>query len=190
VAILPKPSVVWVDTTIFIVILSVKLPEGTILLLMMKKILPLLISIFIAESAGIIGSLFTISEITTWYATLIKPSFSPPNWLFGPVWTILYCLMGLSAFLIWKKRKSPAARVGLAIYGANLVANSLWSIVFFGFHRPDLALLVIFILWSTIVIMIKRFWPINQLASILLVPYLLWVSFATILNFAILKLNP
>lgn len=157
---------------------------------MMKKVLPLLVSIVIAESAGIIGSVFTFSEITTWYATLIRPSFSPPNWLFGPVWTTLYCLMGISAFLIWQKRKTRLARAGLVIYGVNLVANSLWSIVFFGLHRPDMALLVVFVLWSTIVIMIKRFWPINQLASLLLIPYLLWVTFATFLNFTIYRLNP
>lgn len=156
---------------------------------MMKKILPLLVSIIIAEAAGIIGSLFTFKEIPTWYAFLIKPSFSPPNWLFGPVWTTLYCLMGLSAFLIWQKRKSSAAKTGLVIYGGNLVLNVLWSIVFFGLHRPDLALLVIFFLWSTIVIMILRFWPLNKIASLLLVPYLAWVTFATYLNYAILALN-
>lgn len=156
----------------------------------MKKLLPLLVSIVIAEAAGIIGSVFTFSEITSWYATLVRPSFSPPNWLFGPVWTTLYCLMGISAFLIWQKRKTRVARAGLVIYAVNLVANSLWSIVFFGLHRPDLALIVIFVLWSTIVIMIKRFWPINQLASLLLIPYLLWVTFATFLNFTIYRLNP
>jgi tryptophan-rich sensory protein len=141
----------------------------------MKKLLSLLVSILIAEAAGIIGSAFTIKEIPTWYATLVRPSFSPPNWVFGPVWTSLYCLMGISTFLIWQKRKSPVARSGLTIYGVNLVANILWSVVFFGFHRPDLALLVILILWSTIIVMIKRFWSVNQLASLLLIPYLLLV---------------
>lgn len=156
---------------------------------MIKKLLPLVISIFVAEAAGIIGSVFTFSEIPAWYATLVKPSFSPPNWIFGPVWTTLYCLMGISAFLIWQKRKSVAARTGLLVYGANLVANSLWSIVFFGMHRPDLALLVIFVLWSTIVVMIVRFWKINKIASLLLVPYLCWVTFATFLNYSIYSLN-
>jgi tryptophan-rich sensory protein len=156
----------------------------------MKRLLPLLVSVLIAEAAGIIGSVFTIKEIPVWYAALLKPSFSPPNWVFGPVWTSLYCLMGISAFLIWQKRKSPVARSGLTIYGVNLVANMLWSVVFFGFHRPEAGLLVILILWSTIIVMIKRFWPINQLASLLLIPYLLWVTFATFLNFAIFRLNP
>lgn len=155
----------------------------------MKKVLPLIISVLLAEGAGILGSFFTIKEIPTWYATLIKPSFSPPNWIFGPVWTTLYCLMGISAFLIWQKRNLITARKGLTIYAANLVANTLWSIVFFGLRNPGLALLVIFFLWSTIVLMIIRFWKINKLASVLMVPYLLWVTFATLLNFAIFSLN-
>lgn len=144
----------------------------------------LIISLLLPQLAGLVGSLFTFSAIPTWYATLNKPSFSPPNWIFGPVWTILYILMGISLYLVWSKGKR-----GVALFKFHLVINSSWSIVFFGLRSPFLGLIVIVVLWITILALIRIFWKINKLASVLLWPYLAWVSFATVLNFAILILN-
>lgn len=149
----------------------------------------LLISVLLAQSAGLIGSYFTVSAIPTWYVFLNKPVFSPPNWLFGPVWTILYTMIGISFYIIWinyKKENSWAIKFFLF----HLFLNSIWSIIFFAMKNLSLALFEIIIMWSTIVYMIIRFKKIDKWASYLLIPYLLWVSFATILNFSIWRLNP
>lgn len=143
----------------------------------------LILSIGICLGAGVLGSIFTISSIPTWYATLNKPFFSPPNLIFGPVWTILYILMGISLYLVWTKRRVPL------IFWAQLILNAIWSIIFFGFKNPTLALADIIALWIAIILTIKAFYKINKLAGQLLIPYLLWVSFATILNLAIVILN-
>lgn len=144
----------------------------------------LFISLLLPQLAGLVGSLFTISAIPTWYATLNKPSFSPPNWIFGPVWTTLYILMGISLYLVWSKGKK-----GVMLFKLHLILNALWSILFFGLRSPMLGLIAIIILWTMILALIKIFWKIDKTASILLWPYLAWVSFATILNLAILLLN-
>jgi len=154
-----------------------------------KSILPLLISILIVFSFGFIGSLFTTPSIATWYAFINKPLFSPPNWIFAPVWTLLYILMGISAFLIWKKRDNLKTKQALIFYGIQLILNALWSIIFFGMHNPGLAFLEIIILWLFILITLIKFYKINKTAGILFIPYLLWVSFASILNYAIWMLN-
>jgi len=154
-----------------------------------KSILPLLISILIVFSFGFIGSFFTTPSIATWYAFINKPLFSPPNWIFAPVWTLLYILMGISAFLIWKKRDNLKTKPALIFYGIQLILNALWSIIFFGMHNPGLALLGIIILWLFILITLIKFYKINKTAGILFIPYLLWVSFASILNYAIWMLN-
>jgi len=154
-----------------------------------KSILPLLISILIVFSFGFIGSLFTTSSITNWYAFINKPLFSPPNWIFGPVWTLLYILMGVSAFLIWQKRDNLKTKPALIFYGIQLILNALWSIIFFGMHNPGLALLEIVILWLFILITLIKFYKINKTAGLLFIPYLAWVSFASILNYAIWMLN-
>ncbi|MFH1145837.1 MAG: TspO/MBR family protein [bacterium] len=150
----------------------------------------LIIAIAVSELAGIIGSVFTAPSIGTWYAALIKPSNNPPSWLFGPVWTILYVLMGIAAFLIWKKgldRKD--VRIGLGIFIGQLVLNTLWSIIFFGLHSPGGALIEIVFLWLAILATIVAFYEISRPAAWLLVPYILWVSFAMYLNYAIWTLN-
>lgn len=144
----------------------------------------LVISLLLPQFAGLVGSLFTFSAIPAWYTTLNKPSFSPPNWIFGPVWTILYILMGVSLYLVWSKGKK-----GVALFKLHLVVNSLWSILFFGLRSPILGLITIIILWTMILVLIRTFWKINKTASVLLWPYLAWVSFATVLNFAIFTLN-
>jgi len=154
-----------------------------------------MIALFIVacESAGILGSLFTIQSIPTWYATLIKPPFTPPSWLFAPVWTILYALMGISAFLIWEKKQGaqkPRASAALNMFSLQLVLNALWSIVFFGLRSPLLGLLIILFMLFAIILTMWRFYFIDRRAFWLMVPYILWVSFATLLNFYIFALNP
>jgi tryptophan-rich sensory protein len=146
----------------------------------MKK---LLLSILVCLSAGLIGSLATFPAIPTWYATLTKPSFSPPNWLFGPVWTALYILMGIAMSLIWQKKKS------LNLFLIHLVFNAGWSVVFFGLRSILGGMVVIIILWGLIVAVIGKFYRIDRRAAYLLIPYLVWVSFASVLNFSLLLLN-
>ena len=154
-----------------------------------KSILPLLVFILITLFAGFIGSLFTTPSIASWYAFINKPSFSPPNWLFAPVWSLLYILMGIAAFLIWQKRDNLKTKPALMFYGIQLILNTLWSIIFFGMHNPGLAFLEIIILWSFILITLIKFYKINKTSGILFIPYLIWVSFASILNFAVWMLN-
>ena len=150
----------------------------------MPKNLPKLIfSIGICLGAGVLGSFFTFSAIPIWYATLNKPSFSPPNWVFGPVWTVLYILMGISLYLVWTKKKVPS------VFWVQLVLNAAWSIIFFGMKNPVLSLVDIVALWIAIILTIKSFYPISKTAFYLLIPYLLWVSFATILYLSIVIVN-
>lgn len=157
---------------------------------MKLKYKQLALSLALPQLAGIIGSLFTASAIPTWYATLQKPSFSPPNWLFGPVWILLYILMGISVYLIWQKiAKNKTTKGILWLFWVHLFFNALWSIVFFGLQNPGLALINIIILWLLIVVLMIEFWPINKFSTYLLVPYLLWVSFASLLNYFIWHLN-
>jgi tryptophan-rich sensory protein len=141
----------------------------------------------------IIGSasgLLTADAIGTWYAALQKPSFNPPNWVFGPAWTILYILMGIGMGLIWTST-APANSIRNAwiIYGVQLGLNVLWTLIFFGLRQPTWALVEIVLLWLAIVWTIRTFLPIHRAAGYLLIPYLLWVSFASLLNGAIVALN-
>ena len=154
----------------------------------MKKLLQLTASISVCLLAGAVGSAFTIRSIPTWYAGLNKPFFSPPNWLFGPVWTILYLMMGVSLFLVFVKEKEKFTKP-VKMFLLHLIINSLWSIVFFGMRSPGLAYFVIIILWLMIFYLIKVFDKIDERASILLYPYFAWVSFASFLNLAVWYLN-
>ncbi len=154
----------------------------------LKNIILLFASVTISLFAGVIGSVFTFRNIPTWYAGLTKPPFSPPNWLFGPVWTILYILMGISLFLIIIKQKEIFSKP-VKIFLLHLGINSLWSIVFFGMKSPGSAFLVIIVLWYIIYYLIKTFRKIDKRASDLLIPYLAWVSFASLLNFSVWILN-
>ena len=156
----------------------------------MKKIISLVIWIVIAFIPGIFGQLFTSPNIPTWYAMLNKPFFNPPNWLFGPVWTLLYLSMGIAAFLVWEKRKeNKAVTAALVIFFAQLLINGLWSMVFFGQHQLLQAFFVIVLLWFLILWTIIKFYKINAFAGLILIPYILWVSFATVLNFSFWMLN-
>ena len=147
----------------------------------------LISSIVICQLAGIIGSLFTVNSVNAWQLTLNKPFFNPPSWLFGPVWISLYLLMGISLYLIWnKKTKSKKA---LIIFSIQLFLNSLWSILFFGLQSPFFAFIEIILLWFMILFTIILFHKISRVAAYLLTPYILWVSFAAVLNFAIFYLN-
>lgn len=156
----------------------------------MNKIIKFLTSIVVCELVGLVSVPFTIASIPTWYATLNKPPFSPPNWIFSPVWTTLYFMMGISIFLIWNKGfKNKKVKTAVLFFTVQLFFNFLWSLFFFGIHSPVLAFVDIVLLWLAIVITIGKFHSLSKPASYLLLPYLLWVSFATLLNFSIVILN-
>lgn len=156
--------------------------------LMPIKIPQLILSIGVCLGAGVLGSFFTISSIPTWYQILNKPSFAPPNWIFAPVWTVLYILMGMALYLVWVS-KGKLRQNALNLFFVQLGLNILWSIIFFGMKNPALALVDIIVLWIAIFLTIKSFSKINKLASYLLLPYLFWVSFASLLNLFIVILN-
>lgn len=150
----------------------------------------LVISLALPQLAGLIGSAFTISAIPTRYADLEKPGFSPPSWLFGPVWVLLYILMGISIYLIWQKtEENKKAKGAIFLFWFHLIFNASWSIIFFGFQNPGLAFVNIIIIWLLIIILMIKFWKINKWSAYLLIPYLLWVSFAGALNYFIWRLN-
>lgn len=156
----------------------------------LKNIGLLLFCIFLCQLAGIIGSYFTINSIPTWYAALNKPSLNPPNWVFGPVWITLYTLMGISLFIVWKKRnRLRGIKSTMTIFFIQLLLNTLWSIVFFGMHNIGLALVIIVLLWIFILAMIVTFYRVSTAAGLMQIPYLLWVSFAAYLNVTIFMLN-
>lgn len=157
----------------------------------MKNIQKFVISVVGCELVGILSTPFTISAIPTWYATLNKPFFSPPNWIFAPVWTTLYFLMGVSVFLIWQKgiQKEKVKR-GFNYFLFQLFFNFLWSLLFFGLHSKLLGLFDIVLLLIFLILTILSFYKLSKIAAYLLVPYFLWVSFATILNISLILLNP
>jgi tryptophan-rich sensory protein len=155
----------------------------------MNKYLKLFISLLLPQIAGGLGAFFTLSSVQSWYLTLNKPSWNPPSWLFGPVWTTLYVLMGIACFLIWKS-EHPRKKQVLTLYFLQLFLNFLWSPAFFGVQNPMLGMLVIVPLWAAILACILLFRKINGWAALLMIPYLLWVSFATVLNATIWYLNP
>lgn len=178
-----------------------------------NKVFKLVASIIICELAGIIGSFFTMSQITNWYVGLNKPSFNPPNWIFGPVWTTLFVLMGISLYLVWSKNwrvkneiislrgKRPNALslkfyTGewqkaniILIFATQLVLNILWPLIFFGLHAVSIAFVEIIILWFSIIFTMVNFYRVSRASAGLLLPYFLWVSFASFLNFLILLIN-
>jgi tryptophan-rich sensory protein len=152
-----------------------------------NKYLTFILFFIITFSASLIGGLATVSFKEPWYSTLIKPSFNPPDWVFGPVWTILYLMMTIAIWLYWHSKNKDMNTV--YIYFIHLVFNSAWSIVFFVYHNIFLALIVLLILISLILVLIVRFRRVKKMSSYLMVPYLLWTIFALILNVSILILN-
>ena len=155
----------------------------------MKKISKLLICVLIPLIVGGVSGYFTTTNIATWYVTLIKPSFNPPNYLFGPVWTTLYILMGVSLFIVLNKAKELDRNKIILIFSLQLILNFLWSFIFFEFHQLGLALIEIVVMWCSILVMILVFYKTNKWAAYINIPYLLWVSFASVLTYSIYNLN-
>lgn len=153
-------------------------------------LLKIIICVIVCVVIGALSGIATSGSINTWYVQLNKPSFNPPNWIFGPVWSMLYTLMGISAALIWHKGwDKKMVRNAIYLFAAQLILNAFWSIAFFGMQSPLLALLVIIVLLILIIACIYFFKRIDKAAAFLLIPYLLWVSFASILNVSIVMLN-
>ena len=156
----------------------------------LNNIYKLIISIVASNLAGLIGAVFSVSAVSTWYLTLSKPGLNPPSWIFGPVWTSLYFLMGISVYLIWKKGfKKKGIKNAMEVFLLQLILNATWSVVFFGLENPGLALINIILLWASIAWTMIVFYKKSHVAAYLLVPYLAWVSFATYLNYSIWILN-
>jgi translocator protein len=150
----------------------------------------LFVSILIPLLVGAVSGFFTSSDVNSWYATINKPSFNPPNWIFAPVWTTLYILMGISLFLVWRSDEEKCLkRTAITLFAIQLVLNFFWSIIFFSAHEPGWALVEICTMWLMIALTINAFARISAAAAWLLVPYICWVSFAVVLNYAIWKLN-
>jgi tryptophan-rich sensory protein len=157
----------------------------------MSNVLKLIIAILACQLAGFIGSLFTTPAIPGWYAALEKPSFNPPNWLFGPVWITLYLFMGIAAYLIWRRGLGePNVGTALLLFGVQLVINASWSFFFFGLKSPLAGFVVIILLWIVILITALYFLKISNTAAALMLPYIAWVSYAAVLNFSFWRLNP
>lgn len=135
------------------------------------------------------GAIFTSSSVGSWYLTIRKPSWNPPSWVFGPVWSALYLMMAIAAWLVWRKCGFSGARFALGLFAFQLALNAAWSPLFFGLKNPLAGLLDIVPLWVAILATLVSFWKISPAAGALLLPYLLWVSFATALNFTIWRLN-
>jgi benzodiazapine receptor len=154
------------------------------------EVLILFSSIIICQLAGIIGSIFTTPAIPTWYANINKPTFRPPNWVFAPVWTTLFLLMGIALFLVLRKGLNKKdIKIAISVFAFQLVLNTLWSFLFFSLKSPFAAFVEIIFLWIAILASIILFFRISRPAGALLIPYILWVSFASILNFSIWRLN-
>ncbi len=156
-----------------------------------SRVALLILCIGICLAAAAIGSFFTIPSVNTWYAGLVKPSVSPPPWLFGPVWTVLYLLMGVSLYFVAREdRTQKDVRLTMGLFGLQLFLNILWSFLFFGLHSPFLGLIDIVLLWAAIAATIRADLQISRGAAYLLMPYILWVSFAGVLNAWVFVLNP
>ena len=158
--------------------------------------LKLIFSLLVCQLAGVVGSIFTLKSISTWYPTLIKPFLNPPNWLFGPVWTTLYILMGIACFIIWKKysyvqeiSEQKIIKNGMILFDIQLVLNALWPVVFFGAQNLGVSLIEILVLFTFVVLTTVKFFKISKVAGWLLVPYVLWTGFAIYLNYSIWILN-
>ena len=157
---------------------------------MKKRLLRIVIAVFICLLIGFLGSVATQTSIHTWYPTLHKPSFTPPNWVFAPAWSILYILMGIAAGIVWSKGfYHKWVKTALYHFGFQLLLNAAWSIFFFGLQNPLIALLDIIALFILLLFTIKWFKVVNKTAAYLLIPYILWVAYATVLNYGIWQLN-
>jgi len=155
-----------------------------------KQVIKPIVAVLIVELIGTIGVIFTFPALAGWYSTLNKPWFNPPDWAFGPAWTILYALMGIAVWLIWEKGlKNKNVRSSVVVFGGQLALNVLWPILFFGLHSPLYGLVGIIFLLIAIAFTIIKFYRVSKTASALLMPYILWVAFAALLNFYVWMLN-
>jgi tryptophan-rich sensory protein len=156
----------------------------------MQKIIKIVLVVLVCVSVGYLSGTVTRESITTWYPTLVKPVFNPPNWIFAPVWTLLYIMMGIAAGLVWTSEfEQKTVKKALGFFAIQLGLNALWSYLFFGLHNPLLALIEIVLLWLMIFETYNQFKKIDKVSGFLMIPYLAWVSFATILNASIWWLN-
>lgn len=150
----------------------------------------LLISIALPQLVGILSGLASVGGSGEWYASLTKPSFTPPSWVFGPAWTLLYLMMGIALYLVWRKGLSESGvKAAIVIFLIQMALNGIWSPLFFGMHAPGLAMIDIVLLWCAIVATVYVFFRQSKTAGALLVPYLAWVSFAAVLNYSFWQLN-
>ncbi|MFP3278323.1 MAG: TspO/MBR family protein [Candidatus Micrarchaeota archaeon] len=157
---------------------------------MVQNLSALVAFVVLCELAGVIGSIFTISSIPTWYAVLRKPWFTPPNWLFGPIWLTLYFLMGISLYLVFENKRNKAKeKPALWAFGVQLFLNVLWSVLFFGMHYMFYGFIEIVLLWISIAVTIILFFKVSKVATYLLLPYILWVTIAALLNYYVFILN-
>lgn len=156
----------------------------------MSNIVKGIIAIAIPLLVGGASGFFTVTGVESWYQTIQKPSWNPPNWVFGPVWTTLYIMMGIAFFLVWKEDTSEELKkIAIALFAVQLILNFFWSFIFFNLQQPGWALVEIIAMWFFILLTIFAFAQVNKTAAWLLVPYISWVSFATILNYSIWQLN-
>lgn len=149
----------------------------------------LVVAVVMCFAAAGLGGLVTSPNIPNWYADLAKPTWNPPDWIFGPVWSCLYLMMAVSAWIVWRQAGFTGAKLPLALFAVQLALNSLWSVLFFGLHSPGMAAVEIILLWMAILATLIMFWKRSRWAGILLVPYLAWVSFAAVLNLVIWRMN-
>ena len=152
----------------------------------MRAVVTLCVFLGLVAGAALFGAQFTPGE---WYQSLRRPPLTPPSWLFGPVWTLLYLAIAIAAFLVWRAPERSSVGLGLGLWAAQLVLNALWSYLFFGLHRPDLAFADIVALWLVILATTVGFWRVSTVAGVLLLPYLAWVAFAAALNLQLWRLN-
>lgn len=155
-----------------------------------NKFVKFVAAILVVQLAGFVGSIFTAPAIGGWYATIQKPLFNPPNWVFAPVWTTLFLLMGIALYLVWDKGlERKEVKLAVSVFGVQLSLNIMWSFLFFGLQSPFLAFIEIVLLWIAILATTILFYRVSKKPGLLLVPYLLWVSFAVLLNYSIWMLN-
>lgn len=155
----------------------------------MNKFLKILVAVSLPLLVGSIAGLATSPNIKSWYAYLQKPVFSPPNWIFGPMWSLLYILMGVGLYMIWESEKSDLRRRALIVFFVQLAFNFAWSFIFFEFRLIGVAFIEILLVWISVAAMIYTFYPVNKKAALLQIPYILWVTFASLLNGAVWALN-
>ena len=154
-----------------------------------RQAVGLVVVVIVTFAAAGIGSVFTSASVSQWYPALEKPSWTPPGWLFGPVWTLLYALMAAAAWVIWRKEGWAGARAALLLYAVQLALNAAWSPLFFGLRMPGIAFAELVVLWMAIVATVAAFWRRSLAAAVLMLPYVVWTTFAAALNLAIWRMN-